>query len=43
MAVIALQSVRGGAGATSLTAAFAWALHQLGEQAIAIEDRKSVV
>ncbi len=37
MAVIALQSVRGGAGATSLTAAFAWALNQLGEQVITVD------
>lgn len=37
MAVIALQGVRGGAGTTSLTAAFAWALNQLGEQVIAID------
>ena len=37
MTVIALQGLRGGAGATSLTAAFAWALHQLGESVIAID------
>ncbi|MEI2266665.1 cellulose biosynthesis protein BcsQ [Erwinia sp. CGal63] len=37
MTVIALQGVRGGAGATSLTAAFAWALNRLGEQVIAID------
>lgn len=37
MPVIALQGLRGGAGATSLTAAFAWALHKLGESVIAID------
>ncbi|WP_338559819.1 cellulose biosynthesis protein BcsQ [Erwinia sp. E_sp_B04_7] len=37
MPVLAFQGVRGGAGATSLTAAFAWALHQLGESVIAVD------
>lgn len=37
MAVIALQGVRGGAGATSLTAALGWALNTLGEQIIVID------
>jgi len=37
MAVIALQGVRGGAGATSLTAALAWALNRLGEQVITVD------
>jgi len=37
MAVIALQGIRGGAGTSSLTAAFAWALNQLGEQVVAID------
>lgn len=37
MPVIALQGVRGGAGTTSLTAAFAWALHTL-EEPVAVVD-----
>ncbi|WP_261641831.1 cellulose biosynthesis protein BcsQ [Erwinia mallotivora] len=37
MPVIAIQGLRGGAGATSLTAAFAWALSQLGEATIAVD------
>lgn len=37
MPVIALQGVRGGIGATSITAALAWALQQLGESVLAID------
>lgn len=37
MPVIALQGLRGGAGTTSLTAAFAWALNTLGEAVIAVD------
>ncbi|MFD1800978.1 cellulose biosynthesis protein BcsQ [Mixta tenebrionis] len=37
MPVLALQGVRGGTGATSITAALAWALQQLGETAIAMD------
>lgn len=37
MPVIALQGVRGGTGATSVTAALAWALQQLGESVLAID------
>ncbi|WP_431224239.1 cellulose biosynthesis protein BcsQ [Serratia sp. L9] len=37
MPVIALQGVRGGIGATSVTAALAWALQQLGESVLAID------
>lgn len=37
MPVLALQGVRGGTGATSVTAALAWALHQLGESVIAMD------
>jgi cellulose synthase operon protein YhjQ len=37
MAVIALQGVRGGCGVTSLTAALAWALQELGESVLAID------
>lgn len=37
MTVIALQGVRGGTGTSSLTAAFAWALSQLGESVIAVD------
>lgn len=37
MPVIALQGVRGGLGTTSVTAALAWALQQLGESVLAID------
>ncbi len=37
MTVIAFQGLRGGTGASSLTAAFAWALSTLGEKVIAID------
>lgn len=37
MAAIALQGVRGGVGATSLTAALGWALSALGERVLLIE------
>lgn len=37
MPVIALQGVRGGIGTTSVTAALAWALQQLGESVLAID------
>ncbi len=37
MPVIALQGLRGGMGATSVTAALAWALQQLGESVLAID------
>ncbi|HEI8868096.1 TPA: cellulose synthase operon protein YhjQ [Serratia odorifera] len=37
MPVIALQGIRGGIGATSVTAALAWALRQLGETTLAID------
>lgn len=37
MPVIALQGVRGGIGATSITAALAWALQELGEPVLAID------
>ncbi|WON77080.1 cellulose biosynthesis protein BcsQ [Serratia sp. UGAL515B_01] len=37
MPVIALQGLRGGIGVTSLTAALAWALQQLGESVLAID------
>ncbi|WP_129543520.1 cellulose biosynthesis protein BcsQ [Serratia sp. 1D1416] len=37
MPVIALQGVRGGMGTTSVTAALAWALRQLGESVLAID------
>ncbi len=37
MPVIALQGVRGGIGATSVTAALAWALQELGESVLAID------
>lgn len=37
MPVIALQGVRGGIGTTSITAALAWALQQLGEPVLAID------
>ncbi|MEQ4532618.1 MAG: cellulose biosynthesis protein BcsQ [Mixta sp.] len=37
MPVIALQGVRGGTGTTSVTAALAWALQQLGESTIVID------
>ncbi|AHG20398.1 cell division protein [Chania multitudinisentens RB-25] len=37
MSVIALQGVRGGTGTTSLLAALAWALQELGEPVLAID------
>jgi cellulose synthase operon protein YhjQ len=37
MPVLALQGVRGGTGTTSVTAALAWALQQLGESTIVID------
>ncbi|PVZ82171.1 cellulose synthase operon protein YhjQ [Serratia sp. S1B] len=37
MPIIALQGVRGGIGTTSITAALAWALQQLGESVLAID------
>ncbi|MDW8845117.1 cellulose biosynthesis protein BcsQ [Erwinia sp. MMLR14_017] len=37
MPVIALQGVRGGAGTTSLTAAFAWALQTQGESVVVVD------
>lgn len=37
MAIIGLQGIRGGTGATSITAALAWALHQLGESVLVID------
>ncbi len=37
MPVIALQGLRGGMGTTSVTAALAWALQQLGESVLAID------
>ncbi|MFI8416126.1 cellulose biosynthesis protein BcsQ [Serratia sp. NPDC078593] len=37
MPVIALQGIRGGTGTTSITAALAWALQQLGESVLAID------
>lgn len=37
MSVIALHGIRGGTGTTSVTAALAWALSQLGEKVLAID------
>lgn len=37
MTVVALQGLRGGAGATSLLASLAWALHVLGESVLVID------
>jgi cellulose synthase operon protein YhjQ len=37
MPVVAIQGLRGGVGATSLTAAIAWALNALGESVLAID------
>lgn len=37
MPVIALQGIRGGLGTTSVTAALAWSLQQLGESVLAID------
>lgn len=37
MPVIALQGLRGGMGTTSITAALAWALQQLGESVLAVD------
>lgn len=37
MPVIALQGLRGGSGTTSLTAALAWALNQLGESVLVMD------
>jgi cellulose synthase operon protein YhjQ len=37
MPVIALQGLRGGMGTTSVTAALAWALQQLGESVLAVD------
>lgn len=37
MPVIALQGIRGGIGTTSITAALAWALQQLGESVLVID------
>ncbi len=37
MPVLALQGLRGGMGTTSVTAALAWALQQLGESVLAID------
>lgn len=37
MAVIALQGLRGGVGTTSITAALAWGLQQLGESVLVID------
>lgn len=37
MPVIAMQGIRGGVGATSLTAGLSWALEQLGEPVLSID------
>lgn len=37
MTIIALQGIRGGVGATSVTASLAWALRQLGDPVLAID------
>ncbi|MBP2168897.1 cellulose synthase operon protein YhjQ [Erwinia toletana] len=37
MPVIALQGIRGGSGTTSITAALAWALNQLGESVLVMD------
>lgn len=37
MAIIALQGMRGGVGTTSITAALAWGLQQLGESVLVID------
>lgn len=37
MAIIGLQGIRGGTGATSSTAALAWALQQLGESVLVVD------
>lgn len=37
MAIIGLQGVRGGTGTTSITAALAWALQQLGESVLVVD------
>ena len=37
MPVLALQGIRGGTGTTSVTAALAWALQQLGESTLVID------
>ena len=37
MAIIALQGLRGGVGTTSITAALAWGLQQLGESVLVID------
>jgi len=37
MAIIGLQGIRGGAGTTSITAALAWALRQLGESVLVVD------
>lgn len=37
MAIIGLQGIRGGTGTSSITAALAWALHQLGESVLVVD------
>jgi cellulose synthase operon protein YhjQ len=37
MSIIALQGLRGGTGATAITAALSWALHALGESVLAVD------
>ncbi len=37
MPIVAIQGLHGGVGATSLTAAIAWALNALGESVLAID------
>lgn len=37
MAIIGLQGIRGGVGTTSITAALAWTLHQLGESVLVVD------
>ncbi|MCS3431276.1 cellulose biosynthesis protein BcsQ [Klebsiella sp. BIGb0407] len=37
MAIIGLQGIRGGTGTTSITAALAWALRQLGESVLVVD------
>ncbi|MBU3824355.1 MAG: cellulose synthase operon protein YhjQ [Candidatus Oceanisphaera merdipullorum] len=37
MAIVALQGLRGGAGASSVTAGLAWALQQLGERVLVVD------
>jgi len=41
MPIIALQGLRGGTGTSSVTAALAWAIHQLGETVLAMDFSSS--